>query len=152
MARPMMMTPDVRKAIINAIRAGSYESAAANHAGVSVKTHEAWMLRGKSEIARLEGCSRCSLKESEKPYVEYYTAVKKAQGDSEVNLVALVTRHATEDWRAAMKLLARRFPERWAETRKLQHTGADGAPIAIELIDYDTLPEPEGPESGEPTE
>ena len=53
---------------------------------------------------------------------QFCQAIKKALADFEVRTVTLVQQAAPADWRAAMTLLERRFPDRWGRRDRVDHT------------------------------
>ena len=107
MARPTGLTPAVQERICTAIRAGAPPETAAVYAGIGKSTYYAWMRRGERGTG---------------PFVEFREAIKKALADFEVRNVTIVQQAAPADWKAAMPLLERRFPERWGRRDRVDHT------------------------------
>lgn len=127
MGRESKLTPAVQKRITTSIRQGNYDYVAAGAAGIDVSTFTRWMQRGEDKGEE-------NAPEDE-PYRAFRTEVEKAETEAEAILVARWSRHAVTDWRAARDLLARRHPERWKSTERREHTGADGGPIGLAVLD-----------------
>src|SRR5947199_10829600 len=72
-ARPTKLTPEVTERIVQAVKAGNYVHVAAQAAGISPSTFYRWMERGE--------------RESDGIYAEFYTAVRRAEGEAEVQAV-----------------------------------------------------------------
>jgi len=51
--------------------------------------------------------------EGEGPFAEFSKALQRAREKSEPTLAACIARAAKDDWKAALAILERRFPERW---------------------------------------
>lgn len=105
--RPSKLTPETATRIVDAIRAGCYAQVAAQAAGVGKTTYFDWRARGR-EARGMEPVPR-----SERPYVDFVNQLEKAEADAELRLVVHVVAAAPKDWRAAIEVLRRRFPERW---------------------------------------
>jgi transposase len=97
MARPTKRTPEREKRLLQAIRAGNTRRAAAAYAGISDDSLERW-------------AKRCA---------DFADALTRAEAESEVALVAIVRQAASQDWRAAMAILERRWPDSWGKREKL---------------------------------
>jgi hypothetical protein len=96
------LTPTIQAKVCDAIRAGNYVEAAAEHAGIGRATFFRWMAKGEEATSGV--------------YREFWEAVKKAESDSEVVLVAHWRKAATKNWVAAAALLERRFRSRWSRS------------------------------------
>lgn len=105
MGRPTKLTPETQKKIVDAITAGNHLEAAAAYAGVEYRTFSYWMERGKTA------------KSGE--FFQFFQAVMEAQARAEVTIVAQWKQQIPDNWQAARDFLARRYPERWAETHKV---------------------------------
>jgi transposase len=104
--RHSKLTPEVQEKIISAIRAGNYAQVAAKYAGIAETTYYVWLQRGKEESSGM--------------YKEFREAVKKAESEAEVRAVAMMQKHMTDNWQAAMTYLERKFPDRWGRTNRLK--------------------------------
>jgi transposase len=120
MARPTKLTSLVQDRLCNAIRAGNYYETACAYAGISYSTFREWMIRGE---ARRSGS----------PFLEFLEAVRAAEAEAEMAVVALWQRHIPDNWQAARDFLARRYPERWAPRDQLHVSTDIDALLAAEL-------------------
>jgi len=122
MGRLSKLTEEREKLILEEIRAGSYLEIVCQQAGISDDTYYEWMNRGKKELERVAQSPGRRVRRSERKYVNFYLNVREAKAFSESELVKLWRRAAPKDWKAAAEFLARRYPERWSPTRKVQLT------------------------------
>jgi hypothetical protein len=113
--------PVAEERILEGVRAGCYPEQAAQEAGVSPSALYAWKARGE--------------KESDGPYHRFLLRLRQAEAEAELNAVKIV-RSAIEDgdWRAALALLERRFPDRWRRQQTSQLVGPDGGPLQAEQL------------------
>lgn len=116
--RPSKLTPERQRRLLEAIRGGNYYETACAYAGIDYQTLRNWMKRGEEE--------------GEGVYFEFFEAVKKAEADAEVSAVQAIRSGFGDDWRAAMTLLERRYPDRWGrrERMDLQHSGEIGMTLS----------------------
>lgn len=131
MARPVKLNEEIQKKVVDAVRAGNYLETAAAYSGLDVSTVRRWVKRGEREIQRLESKGAKS-KASEKKYIEFCTAIKKASAESEMRDVLVIGNAAKEAWQAAAWRLERKYPDRWGRKDKHEVTGKDGGPIEVE--------------------
>lgn len=127
--------------IAGAIAAGNYQETACGLAGISVSTLHNWLERGR------KGGNR----KTERPYVEFLEAIKKAEAAAEASRIKLITNAAIEDWKAAAWYLERRFPDRWGRRERVQadvthaggvkheHSGPEGGAIEVEALVSDPI-------------
>ena len=99
MGRPSKLTPDVQERICQAIRAGNYYEAACAYAGIDYSTFRRWIIKGE--------------KAKSGKYHDFCEAIKKAEHEAEVRMVAQWQKHMPENWQAIATFLERRFPDRW---------------------------------------
>ena len=106
------LTPQVQEKIckvLSSIGSGVHYTTACAYAGVNYNTFRAWMKRGEEEPYGI--------------YRDFYNAVKKAEAEAEEKLIKILNDAAPGDWRAALAMLERRWPERWAKREKLDVEG-----------------------------
>jgi len=113
------LTLEVQEKIVTAIRAGNYAQVAAVYAGITERTYYRWMELGEQARGGR--------------YLQFFQAVKAAEGEAEVRAVAIIQKKMTGDWRAAMTYLERKHPKRWG--RRMDVTSGDepfaGIPVEI---------------------
>jgi len=107
MPAPTKFTPATVSAILAGIRAGLPLRLAAEAAGVSETTFHQWQ---RGEFPR--GADR-DLK------VQFSEQLTRAKGESALRLAGLISRAATDDWRAAAWMLERRFAKDFARDADL---------------------------------
>jgi hypothetical protein len=117
MARPTKLTPEVMDRIVRAVRAGNYPEAAARAAGISPATYYRWMKEGEKASRGIKH--------------DFYEAVRQAEAEAEVEIVARIMKAIPDDWRAGMKFLERRHSGRWGRRQAHEHTGPGGTPLRL---------------------
>jgi hypothetical protein len=107
---------------------GNYANAAAVFAGISESTYYAWLERGRSVL------ESSPVPAAERPYLEFLQAVTRASAEAEVEAVALIRKAARDgDYLAALRFLERRYPERWGNRRRVEHTVPGREPVEVRL-------------------
>jgi hypothetical protein len=96
--RPTVVTPEVRRKVLLAVRAGNYREVAAQYAGISYSALRAYLKRKDDPEAG-----------------QFLAAVLEAESAVEIELVGAVKKMAAGDLKAATWYLARKFPKRWAD-------------------------------------
>jgi hypothetical protein len=120
MARPTKLTPELQEKICNAIRAGNYYEAACGFVGIHYSTFRRWMIQGENAKSG--------------KYKEFFEAIKKAEHDAEVRLVAQWQKHMPDNWQAIATFLERRYPERWGRrAMSIEHGGNIGVRIVDDI-------------------
>lgn len=123
--RPTVFDEDVANNIVVMLRAGNYLNVAIAAAGVGRQTFHDWIKRGEST------------KLADAPFAEFRSRVEKARAEGEARNVAVIAKAAQDgDWRAALALLEREFPDRWG-------------PVSVRVREIDAPPEPVVPEPDE---
>jgi hypothetical protein len=117
--RPSKLTIEIKKKLIQAIKAGNYYEAACAYAGIDYSTFRKWLQKGETA------------KSGE--FFEFFEAIKKAESTAEAQMVAQWQKAMPLDWRAIATFMERRYPERWGRKEKIQQeiSGRDGNPIEI---------------------
>ena len=119
--RTPKLTPEVQKLIVDAVAAGNYLHHAAQYAGIHIATLERWKQVGAREKVGI--------------YHDFFEAVKKAEGQAIARNVAIISKAAATSWQAAAWLLERKYFADWGRKERLEHTGKDGGPVAVSLVD-----------------
>lgn len=109
MGRPTKLTPELQERIVQAVRAGNHFEAAARSAGIAQSTFYRWLERGAEE--------------DDGAYSDFRAALRRAEAESEVHAVAVIRKAMTDDWRAALALIERRYPERWRRQQTTELAG-----------------------------
>jgi hypothetical protein len=111
--RPSKLTKEVAERICNAVQVGNHYCAAAAYGGITYQTLREWLKKGEKQRAG--------------EFRDFLDAMKKAEADAEIALVAAWRSSAGKNWLAAAAFLERRYPERWAR----QRTGPEGSAPAL---------------------
>lgn len=156
------LTAERKKRIVDAVRAGNYVYAAVGMAGIGMSTYYDYLHKGKGllEKAQAEGIVTPDIVEEARAFteldrsrknpigevlrgagwpehecllVELVDELQRAEAEAELRLVTHWSKAAEQDWKAAMSLLSRRFPERWSEKYHVTQevSGPDGAAIEV---------------------
>jgi hypothetical protein len=113
--RKTKLTGDVQARICKAIRAGTPFKLACEYGGIGVSTFYQWLERGERESGE---------------YAEFREAVKAAEADAVVALLAKINLAATEHWQAAAWILERRYPHEFGRTVR-EHAGKVETQITV---------------------
>jgi len=71
-------------------------------------------------------------------YREFVEAIKKAEHEAEVRMVAMWQKHMPDNWQAIATFLERRYPDRWGRKRfDIEHSGEIGIKIVDDINDGD---------------
>jgi hypothetical protein len=118
MARRSKLIPEVQNAICEAIRHGSTYWAAAESSGIAYSTFNNWMQDPRPK------------------YVKFLEAVKRANADALLDLVARINAASKVDWRAAAWILERRFKNDFGAAVDVTTQG-EALKVIIEYKDKD---------------
>lgn len=104
MGRPTKLTEYAQAKITALLREGNHRVVAAEGAGISYECFRRWM-------------------NDERPaYLAFRAAVIKAENEFETEIVSSIKAIALTDAKVALELLARRYPERWAQQTRVEIT------------------------------
>jgi hypothetical protein len=135
--RPGLLNDKVATKLVEAIKGGNYNEAAARYAGVSIAQFYVWMQRGRAERDRLAGDPKAKPNTAEAKYLSLVEAVEEAQAEAEVRNVALIQRSAQSTWQAAAWWLERKMPAKWGRYDRQEITGAGGGPVQLNVSTED---------------
>jgi hypothetical protein len=142
------------KLILEAVQAGVPMKTAAEAAGITYDTLNGWRRRGADAIALADEYDLDAaieqlvdtdddaiplpdgIPDAEKPYAEFFVAVRRARAQGLAALVVLWRQQARVDWRAARALLAVHDPATYAQRSRLDMVTSGGS--------LDALPPGEG--------
>jgi hypothetical protein len=112
--RPSKLTPEVSKALVEALETGATQVAACNYAGISVDTVTGWLAAATVEGAKAE-------------FLEFADAYARATARRQVFHLNNIKVHARHDWRASAWVLERTDPDDFGRRTVIQHANADGS-------------------------
>lgn len=125
------MTMEMRNTILLSVRCGAPIEAAMSFAGINRSTFYVWLRTGAKDRAEGRLTTR---------YAVFHRDYEEAVGACEVRLAKLVSQAAENDWKAAMTMLERKWPERWARRSVVQiGTGKDADLMSAQEMDLDKL-------------
>ncbi|QDV32354.1 hypothetical protein [Tautonia plasticadhaerens] len=105
MSRSRTPDPEAIRALLEALRAGSFPGPACRAAGISRSTLRRWLGRGRSKD------------DHDAPYRAFRRDYRAAIASAEVGALDSICRAGSEgipgSWQASAWLLERRFPARW---------------------------------------
>lgn len=101
--RPTKLSEEVGARICEAVANGWSQEAAAGAVGITERALLKWIAWGN---------------QGKQPYVRFVQDLQQARAKNEGELLAIVSRHAQEDWRAAQWLLSVKVPKRYANLVK----------------------------------
>lgn len=129
--KPFKLTEDRIDRICEAIAKGATREVAALWGGISDTAYYRYMERARNILA--EG--REPENEDERMLVKLHDDLQIAEVDAELSLLDDITKAGKNgDWRASAHILARRWPDRWADRSKLglEVSGPNGGPVELE--------------------
>jgi hypothetical protein len=112
MARPTLLTPERHKAIVAAIRAGSFDWIAAEASGISRETFRIWMRKGE--------------RDKRKPYLALAADVRAARAQARLSAEIEVRRDQPFNWLRYGPGREREGEEGWTESSEIRHSGSVG--------------------------
>jgi len=107
--RPTKLTEEILQKLEVLIQNGNYIETAAAVVGIHKSSLYLWLKKGAREQRGI--------------YKKFSDAVLKAQGMAEARDVSLITKAASEDWKAAAWRLERKFPGRWGRRINVAQIG-----------------------------
>lgn len=126
--RPTKLTADVEKRLVWALQMGSTYAHACQYAGIGYSTFRAFMTRGEAEKERLEkgGKADGAMARKERPFLEFWEAIKSAEGRMVVQQLMTIENASKESWQAAAWKLERRYPKEYGRQMiTITHEEAD---------------------------
>jgi hypothetical protein len=118
--RPAKLTPELQRKFCQVVASGAYLKAACAFTGITRTSFCRWMRKGREATRGV--------------HHDFHAAVRKAEADAEIRMVAMWQQACPQDWRACRDFLARRFPKRWGAKHEVQ-VGKDGGPIPITIVE-----------------
>ena len=124
--RKIKLTPQLIEEFAKKLTIGAYAKYVAMSEGITERTYYLWLERG----ARAEKLWEINKKipESELLFFQFFQSVRQSEATAQVTLTAMVFSQAKEDWKAAMELMARKWPEQWAKKEYVDFKGTIDGP------------------------
>ncbi|MCL5072919.1 MAG: hypothetical protein M1308_18815 [Actinobacteria bacterium] len=107
------LTEAVIEVISKKIKAGCYAKVVAASIGIVEKTYYNWLDRGK----RAENLAEIGKKvpKEEKIFLQFLQSIRQSQAEANVKITSMIFAQAPTDWRAALTILARKWPKEWGK-------------------------------------
>lgn len=152
--RPSSCTPEVSEAVIKAITLGTPIYVACEVAGISKATYNNWRNRGEAELERLEENEDAEIDPDERPFVDFFVGLKRAEAYSHqlaverINAIAkdIETTDARVRLEADKFLLERRFKDDWGRNERIHQTVDGGVELKLNLPEPNSGKEIDGGE------
>ena len=126
--RPTALTPKVQEQIKKLLSSGATVETAAVAAGVTRNTVQVWLRLGREAEAKLDAGESLTAREVE--LLEFLNSEQEARAHLKVRLMTALQKGAQEDWRAALAMLERLWPEEFApKSRGVSARPAGGRPV-----------------------
>ncbi len=110
MSRPTLLTPEVHRAIVAAIRAGSFDWIAAEANGIDRETFKLWMRTGK--------------KTQQEPYVSFVRDVRAARAQARLSAEIEIRKDQPFNWLRYGPGRERDDAPGWTESKEVRHSGS----------------------------
>lgn len=125
MGRKSKLTSEVQEKVVQALQGGNYFNTACRYAGISPGTGWSWIERGEAENPK---------RPRKDIFVLFANAIREAEAEVEIRMVAQWRTQMPEDWRAIQMFMERRYPERWGRKERQEHVGAGGGPLEVSFM------------------
>jgi len=118
----MRLNNQIIDEIVRVMKIGMYAKDAIESVGIGKRTFYRWKEDGiridvkcyNEDGERIEKEWK-KLNKTEKLKLHFWHSVRQSEAEGKKILIASIFSHIRTDWRAAMEMLARRFPEDWAK-------------------------------------
>lgn len=129
--RKTNLTPELQDQLAAMLSAGNYLAVCCRAVGLPQSTYKMWFERGASDAPK------------DALYARFRDRMEEARARGEVRLVAEVSNAARENWQAAVWLLERLHPDRWARVsqrpEKTPESSPEPGPPVDPLAELDEL-------------
>lgn len=131
---PAKISPQLQARLEEAFAVNSTVSVACAYAGIHESTFYAWIERGQRAIDAMEAAAveagtaidEVPMPDGEGPYVLFARSITQTRAEATMALQTLAHQHAKLDGKLALEILARRDPQNWGRTNRLELQGKDG--------------------------
>lgn len=131
MGRRTLLTPEVEKKLLDALRAGAYLDDAANFCGLGVSTVHEWIARGRADIVK-----RGETRRKTTLYAQFAESVDHARAEARMHHVLVIRQAARAgQWQASAWFLERTEPGKWGRKDRVEVGGDAAAPLVVSVRD-----------------
>jgi hypothetical protein len=122
--RPRKLTAAITERLCHALSIGTTHADACRYAGLSYRTYRRHLARGEAEAERLEAHPRSRPKKSERDFLHFCQAIKRAEAVGVLRMLARINEAASHHWQAAAWLLERLYPQDYGRrVHYIRHSG-----------------------------
>lgn len=115
------LTKEIIDDVAKKLKVGSYAKVVIASIGIHEATYYRWLERGNKAL-KLKMLGK-KIPETEKIFCEFCESIRQSEAEGEVVLTTMIFSKANDDWKAAMELLARKYPDRWARKDSVNLSG-----------------------------
>jgi hypothetical protein len=123
MGRKSKLTKKLMEAIAMRVEKGDPPCTAAMLCGLPHQTHSQWLKYAEEDPEKAS--------DDGTKFSAYSASIKKAEEQFKSQLIFMVFRAAPKDWKAAMTMLERRWPEEFGKRERHEITGPSGGPVTL---------------------
>ena len=116
------LTKEIISEICKRLKVGCYAKIAAAAIGVPERSYYNWLERGQKAEKLAESVKK--IPETEKIFWQFWQSVQQAEAEANIVLTTMVFSKGNEDWKAALEMLARKWPEDWARKDYVDFKGS----------------------------
>jgi disulfide oxidoreductase YuzD len=116
------LTKEIIGEISKRLKVGCYAKIAAAAIGVPERSYYNWLERGQKAEKLAESVKK--IPETEKIFWQFWQSVQQAEAEANIILTTMVFSKGNEDWKAALEMLARKWPEDWARKDYVDFKGS----------------------------
>lgn len=131
--RRLTLTDTKIKKFCEAREIGASMNLASMYAGVPISTMSLWLQVGREEMERLQQDDAAVPDPDKTMHLKLARQADEADVNAAISWLDVIDKAArmSPDW--ALRMLRFRFPDDYREPQRIEHTGADGGVIEIEL-------------------
>jgi len=118
MGRKTLLNSARQKIIVDSLKDGHYDNVAYVRAGISDRCYYKWIERGTTPRLKKDGKPYAE----DLPFVQFVQAITRARVEGEAWHVENWRNHAKNDGRLSVEYLARKYPDKWAKTERIDVT------------------------------
>ena len=127
--RPLVLQPEIRQAILDALNAGNYMETAAEYAGIHKSVLFDWLKWGREAKAQMEAGD--PVRANGQAYASFADEVEKAMARVEVQSLAVIRRAGMENWQAMAWFLERTRPRKFGRLERKEISGPESGPVQM---------------------
>lgn len=125
--RKTKLTPKLQEQIIKYVEAGNYNKVACQAVGICEWTYYNWRKQGEKAEKKLREGKKLTNKENE--FSQFSQSIRGAEARAEIRNVTIINIAAKKEWRAALEMLARKYPKRWGIKKQIEGIGEEPLPV-----------------------